>query len=88
MKYADDDLLPSGGGAGPLNECHCPAGGAHRRLDRWFATSRPLSMQGREDVSAFIQAFSGSHGYIVDYLAVVSVLVVVFFASLLGLAGA
>lgn len=27
-----------------------------------------LSMQGREDISAFIAAFTGSHRYILDYL--------------------
>lgn len=27
-----------------------------------------LSMQGREDVSAFIDAFTGSHRYVIDYL--------------------
>ena len=41
------------------------------RTEGWIAGLQmaALSMQGRTDVSGFIQAFSGSHRYILDYLA-------------------
>ncbi len=40
------------------------------RTEGWIAGLQlaALSMQGREDVSAFIQAFAGDHRYIADYL--------------------
>jgi LuxR family maltose regulon positive regulatory protein len=42
-----------------------------RRTEGWIAGLQlaALSMQGRSDVEAFIQAFSGSHHYVLDYLA-------------------
>ncbi|MFI4983186.1 MAG: helix-turn-helix transcriptional regulator, partial [Nevskiales bacterium] len=33
-----------------------------------LALRGPMSMQGREDVAGFVQAFTGSHRYIIDYL--------------------
>jgi LuxR family maltose regulon positive regulatory protein len=41
-----------------------------RRTEGWIAGLQlaALSMQGRDDLSGFIQAFTGSHIYIVDYL--------------------
>jgi len=33
-----------------------------------IALRSPLSMQGREDIASFIQAFTGSHRYVLDYL--------------------
>ncbi len=41
------------------------------RTEGWIAGLQlaALSMQGREDVQGFISAFTGSHHYIVDYLA-------------------
>jgi len=39
----------------------------HRGLDCRIENGA-LSMQGRKDVSEFIQAFSGSHRYVLDYL--------------------
>jgi LuxR family maltose regulon positive regulatory protein len=41
-----------------------------RRTEGWIAGLQmaALSMRGRDDVGAFIQAFSGSHRYILDYL--------------------
>ncbi|MCL4302267.1 MAG: hypothetical protein KJ077_41650 [Anaerolineae bacterium] len=41
------------------------------RTEGWIAGLQlaALSMQGRSDVSSFIKAFTGSHIYIVDYLA-------------------
>ena len=40
------------------------------RTEGWIAGLQlaALSMRGKEDVSAFIRAFSGSHHYILDYL--------------------
>lgn len=40
------------------------------RTEGWIAGLQlaALSMQGRQDVSAFIQAFAGDHRYIADYL--------------------
>ena len=40
------------------------------RTEGWIAGLQlaALSMQGREDVTGFIQAFAGDHRYIVDYL--------------------
>lgn len=40
------------------------------RTEGWIAGLQmaALSMRGREDVSSFIQAFTGSHRYILDYL--------------------
>ena len=40
------------------------------RTEGWIAGLQlaALSMQGREDVAGFIQAFAGDHRYIVDYL--------------------
>ncbi len=42
-----------------------------QRTEGWIAGLQlaALSMQGREDIPAFIAAFTGSHHYIVDYLA-------------------
>jgi LuxR family maltose regulon positive regulatory protein len=42
-----------------------------RRTEGWIAGLQlaALSMQGRSEVEAFIQAFSGSHHYVLDYLA-------------------
>jgi len=42
-----------------------------RRTEGWIAGLQlaALSMQGRNEVEAFIQAFSGSHHYVLDYLA-------------------
>ena len=42
-----------------------------QRTEGWIAGLQlaALSMQGREDIPAFIAAFAGSHHYIVDYLA-------------------
>ena len=41
-----------------------------RRTEGWIAGLHlaALSMQGREDPSSFVNAFAGSHRYIVDYL--------------------
>ena len=41
------------------------------RTEGWIAGLQmaALSMQGRSDTASFIQAFSGSHRYILDYLA-------------------
>jgi LuxR family maltose regulon positive regulatory protein len=41
------------------------------RTEGWIAGLQlaALSLQGRQDVPAFIDAFSGSHHYIIDYLA-------------------
>src|SRR5262245_32528502 len=41
------------------------------RTEGWIAGLQlaALSMQGRSDVAGFIKAFTGSHVYIVDYLA-------------------
>jgi LuxR family maltose regulon positive regulatory protein len=41
------------------------------RTEGWIAGLQmaALSMQGRSDISQFIQVFSGSHRYILDYLA-------------------
>jgi len=41
------------------------------RTEGWIAGLQlaALSMQGEQDVSGFIEAFSGSHRYIIDYLA-------------------
>jgi LuxR family maltose regulon positive regulatory protein len=40
------------------------------RTEGWIAGLQlaALSMQGREDIASFIQAFTGSHHYIMDYL--------------------
>ncbi len=40
------------------------------RTEGWIAGLQlaALSMQGRQDLTGFIQTFTGSHGYIVDYL--------------------
>ncbi len=40
------------------------------RAEGWIAALQlaALSMQGRQDVSAFVGAFSGSHRYLLDYL--------------------
>jgi LuxR family maltose regulon positive regulatory protein len=42
----------------------------NRRTEGWIAGLQmaALSMRGRDDVSGFIQAFTGSHRYILDYL--------------------
>ena len=42
-----------------------------QRTEGWIAGLQlaALSMQGRQDIPAFIAAFAGSHHYIVDYLA-------------------
>jgi LuxR family maltose regulon positive regulatory protein len=41
------------------------------RTEGWIAGLQlaALSMQGREDIGSFIQAFTGSHRYVLDYLA-------------------
>lgn len=41
------------------------------RTEGWIAGLQlaALSLRGRDDVSGFIQAFTGSHRYVVDYLA-------------------
>jgi LuxR family maltose regulon positive regulatory protein len=41
-----------------------------RRTEGWIAGLQlaALSMQGRDDVHTFVQAFSGSHRYVLDYL--------------------
>ncbi len=41
------------------------------RTEGWIAGLKmaALSLQGKQDVSAFINAFSGSHHYVLDYLA-------------------
>ncbi len=46
-------------------------GALERRTEGWIAGLQlaALSMQGRDDVQNFISAFTGSHYYIVDYLA-------------------
>jgi len=43
----------------------------HRRTEGWIAGLRlaALSLQGRDDVQRRVQSFSGSHRYILDYLA-------------------
>ncbi len=40
------------------------------RTEGWIAGLQlaAISMQGREDISTFVDAFSGSHEYVVDYL--------------------
>jgi ATP/maltotriose-dependent transcriptional regulator MalT len=40
------------------------------RMEGWIAGLQlaALSMQGRKDIRGFIQAFSGSHRFILDYL--------------------
>jgi LuxR family maltose regulon positive regulatory protein len=42
-----------------------------RRTEGWITGLQlaALSMQGRDDVSGFVQAFAGSHRYVLDYLA-------------------
>jgi len=42
----------------------------HDRTEGWIAGLQlaALSLQGREDVTSFISAFTGSHRYVVDYL--------------------
>ena len=46
-------------------------GRLERRTEGWIAGLQlaALSMQGRSDLEAFIHAFSGSHHYVLDYLA-------------------
>ena len=46
-------------------------GALEQRTEGWVAGLQlaALSMQGRDDVQNFISAFTGSHHYIVDYLA-------------------
>jgi LuxR family maltose regulon positive regulatory protein len=41
------------------------------RTEGWIAGLQlaALSLQGRADVSAFLAAFTGSHRYVLDYLA-------------------
>jgi LuxR family maltose regulon positive regulatory protein len=41
------------------------------RTEGWIAGLQlaALSMQGREDIASFIQAFTGSHRFVLDYLA-------------------
>ncbi len=41
-----------------------------QRTEGWIAGLQlaALSLQGRDDVGAFIEAFSGSHRYVIDYL--------------------
>jgi len=41
------------------------------RTEGWIAGLQlaALSMRGREDINTFIQAFSGSHRFVIDYLA-------------------
>ncbi len=45
-------------------------GALEARTEGWIAGLQlaALSMQGRQDVSGFIQAFAGDHRYVVDYL--------------------
>ena len=40
------------------------------RTEGWIAGLQmaALSMRGREDIASFVQAFTGSHRYIIDYL--------------------
>ena len=40
------------------------------RTEGWIAGLQlaALSMQGREDIAGFIQAFTGSHRFVLDYL--------------------
>ena len=40
------------------------------RTEGWIAGLQlaALSMQGREDIASFIQAFTGSHRFVLDYL--------------------
>ena len=40
------------------------------RTEGWIAGLQlaALSMQGREDTASFIQAFTGSHRFVMDYL--------------------
>ena len=42
-----------------------------KRTEGWIAGLQlaALSMQGRDDASAFIRSFTGSHAYVIDYLA-------------------
>ncbi len=42
-----------------------------RRVEGWIAGLQlaALSMRGQQDVSGFIDAFTGSHRYVIDYLA-------------------
>lgn len=42
-----------------------------RRTEGWITGLQlaALSMEGRDDVSKFVQAFAGSHRYVLDYLA-------------------
>ena len=42
-----------------------------RRTEGWITGLQlaALSMQGRDDVAGFVQAFAGSHRYVLDYLA-------------------
>jgi LuxR family maltose regulon positive regulatory protein len=42
-----------------------------RRTEGWIAGLQmaAISMQGRDDVTGFVQAFTGSHRYILDYLS-------------------
>jgi len=46
-------------------------GALEQRTEGWIAGLQlaALSMQGRDDVQNFVSAFTGSHHYIVDYLA-------------------
>ena len=53
-----------------LSLSHQQVDALERRTEGWIAGLQmaALSMRGREDVSSFIQAFTGSHRYILDYL--------------------
>ncbi|HEX2915773.1 MAG TPA: tetratricopeptide repeat protein [Chloroflexia bacterium] len=53
----------------PLSEAQVAA--LEERTEGWIAGLQmaALSLQGREDLEGFIEAFTGSHRYVLDYLA-------------------
>ena len=54
-------------GLEPLSGKRRRAGRSHRRVDCWPAVGR-ISMQGRSDAAGFIESFTGSHHFVLDYL--------------------
>ena len=53
-----------------LNLCESDIAALEKRTEGWIAGLQmaALSMQGRSDTAGFIQAFSGSHRFVLDYL--------------------
>ena len=61
------DISQPGDGPEPLAE---DIAALETRTEGWIAGLQlaALSMQGREDIAGFIQAFTGSHRFVLDYL--------------------